>query len=89
MRLVHGLEPGEEAEIGHGSAQPLLELQDLRQRLVLAELLIEAALFRGESRGGHHRSDAPAPQPFWQRHTAQQRGRGIRTLPLGGVRERP
>jgi L-aspartate oxidase len=89
MRLVHGLEPGEEAEIGPGSAQPLLVVQDLRQRLVLAELLIEAALFRCESRGGHHRSDAPAPQPFWQRHTAQQRGGSIRTLPLGGVRDRP
>ena len=49
-------------------------LQELHQRQVLAGLLIEAALFRAESRGGHHRTDAPAPQPFWQRHTDQQLG---------------
>jgi len=57
----------------------LLAVQDLRQRLVLAELLCEAALFRNESRGGHFREDAPAPQSFWQRHTVQERGRAIAT----------
>jgi L-aspartate oxidase len=38
-----------------------------------------AALFREESRGGHFRIDAPARQPFWQRHSVQQRGDAIRT----------
>ena len=47
--------------------------------LVLASLLMEAALFRQESRGGHHRTDAPAAQPFWQRHTDQQRDRPLST----------
>jgi L-aspartate oxidase len=56
---------------------------DLRQRLVLAELLLEAALFRQESRGGHFRLDAPAAQPFWCRHSLQQRGRRINTEPVG------
>jgi len=64
----------------------LLRLQELHQRLVLAELLMEAALFRSESRGGHHRTDAPAPQPFWQRHTAQGRGLTIGTCPLAAQR---
>jgi L-aspartate oxidase len=59
-------------------------VQDLRQRLVLAELLFEAALFRVESRGGHFREDAPAPQPFWQRHTLQERGRAIGTSAIMG-----
>jgi L-aspartate oxidase len=58
-------------------------LHDLRQRLLLAELLIEAASFRQESRGGHFRTDAPAQQPFWRCHTLQERGRGIHTRPLG------
>jgi L-aspartate oxidase len=52
---------------------------DLQQRLVGTQLLLEAALFRQESRGGHFRVDAPAPQPFWRRHTVQQRGRPIAT----------
>jgi L-aspartate oxidase len=60
----------------------VLRLQELHQRLVLAELLMEAALFRCESRGGHFRTDAPSSQPFWQRHTGQQRGSAISSLPL-------
>lgn len=54
-------------------------LQEWHQRLTLAELLIEAALFRQESRGGHFRTDAPCPVPYWRRHTLQQRHSGIRT----------
>jgi len=60
----------------------VLRMQELHQRLVLAELLMEAALFRCESRGGHFRTDAPAPQPFWQRHSAQRLHHPITTLPL-------
>ena len=56
---------------------------DLHHRLILAERLIEACLFRRESRGGHYRTDAPASQPFWQRHTLQQRGCSIRTEAIG------
>ncbi len=48
----------------------------------VALLLLEAAAFRQESRGGHHRVDAPSPQPFWQRHTLQQRGRAIHSGPV-------
>jgi L-aspartate oxidase len=69
-------------ELGVESLARVLRMQELHQRLVLAELLMESALFRCESRGGHFRTDAPAPQPFWQRHTSQQRGRGISTSPL-------
>jgi len=57
-------------------------LQEWHQRLILTELLVEAALFRRESRGGHFRSDAPAPQPYWRRHSLQEQGSGIRTSPV-------
>jgi L-aspartate oxidase len=56
-----------------------LLLNELRQRLVLAELLMEASLFREESRGGHFRKDAPARQPFWERHSRQEKGMAIQT----------
>ncbi|MFN6337381.1 MAG: L-aspartate oxidase [Cyanobacteriota bacterium] len=52
---------------------------ELRQRLVLAELLMEAAEFREESRGGHFRTDMPSNQPFWRRHTCQEIGKPIQT----------
>lgn len=57
-------------------------LHEWQQRLCLAELLIEAALFRRESRGGHFRTDAPASQPFWQRHSTQRLGQDISTTAL-------
>ena len=79
LRLAHGLDPLDQAGLAAGTG-PLLRLaQELRQRLVLAQLLMEAALFRHESRGGHFRTDAPASQPFWARHSVQQRGRPIQT----------
>ena len=79
LRLIQSLEPGDGLQLEPGDAQRLLQLQELQQRLVLAGLLIEAALFRSESRGGHFRRDAPAAQPFWRVHTVQQRGRPLCT----------
>ena len=79
LQHCHGLEPGHQLQLEGPRLAELQLSQNLRQRLVLAELLIEAALFRGESRGGHHRVDAPAPQPFWRRHSLQQRGHAIGT----------
>ena len=84
LRRAHGQPPGLALQLEPGQREPLLAMQDLRQRLVLAELLCEAALFRDESRGGHFREDAPAPQPFWQRHTVQERGRAIATSAIIG-----
>jgi L-aspartate oxidase len=83
LQQLQQLQPGECLQLASGD-QPQLRAQvDLQHRLVLAELLIEAALFRGESRGGHYRTDAPAAQPFWQRHTLQQRGQAISTAAIG------
>jgi L-aspartate oxidase len=66
-----------------GSATDWLKLAyELHHRLSLADLLMEASLFREESRGGHFRTDCPAKQPFWQRHSVQTRQRPIATAPL-------
>jgi L-aspartate oxidase len=73
------LPPGAWLQLVADQVPRLVGLQEWHQRLTLAELLIEAALFRQESRGGHFRTDAPRPQPFWRRHSLQQRGLGIRT----------
>ncbi len=73
-RQLQSLDCRQEVWLQPAELPALNALQELRQRLVLAGLLIEAALFRAESRGGHHRTDAPAPQPFWRRHTDQQLG---------------
>ena len=79
---AQGLEPGDQLQIDPQQLSMFKGLQELQQRQVLAGLLLEAALFRRESRGGHHRIDAPASQAFWQRHTLQRAAAPIRTAPV-------
>ncbi len=76
---VQGLGVGQRIELTPASRQTWPLHQELHQRLVLAELLLEAALFRQESRGGHFRTDTPSSQPFWRVHSCQGRGRPIST----------
>ncbi|WP_231597356.1 L-aspartate oxidase [Synechococcus sp. CBW1004] len=82
---IRTLEPGDAVVLNPEEQRRLLQLQELQQRLVLANLLIEAALFRNESRGGHFRRDAPASQPFWRVHTVQERDRPPSTAAVQGA----
>ncbi len=54
-------------------------LLDLSHRQITSSLLLEACLFRSESRGGHFRSDAPLSMPYWQCHTRQRLGLALST----------
>ena len=83
LQQLQQLQPGDSLQLASGDQANLRSQIDLQQRLVLADLLIEAALFRNESRGGHYRTDAPAALPYWQRHTVQQRQRAIHTTAIG------
>jgi L-aspartate oxidase len=78
-RQVSTLPKASQLSVRPAALPPLRLLQELHQRLVLAELLMEAALFRVESRGGHFRTDAAAHQPFWRVHSCQTRGAPICT----------
>jgi L-aspartate oxidase len=82
-RAIRHQSPEVCVQLQPAQTEVLPSLQELRQRLVLAELLMEAALFREESRGGHFRTDMPAGQPFWRRHSVQSSGEGISTAPVG------
>jgi L-aspartate oxidase len=79
LQTVEQLPPGSNAVLEPQAAGWLRNAHDLRQRLLVSELLLEAAHFRQESRGGHYRLDAPAPQPYWRRHSLQQRGQRVCT----------
>ncbi len=85
LRRTRDLRPGDQLELSADAVAGLLLLQEFAQRLLLAELLMEAAQFREESRGGHYRTDTPAPQPFWRCHTLQQLGRNVQTTAVGLV----
>jgi L-aspartate oxidase len=77
--------PGEVHTLDAALSTWLRQAHALNQRLLVSELLLEAALFRQESRGGHYRLDAPAAQPFWRRHTVQRQDQGIGTEPVAGA----
>ena len=79
MQSTKQLTPDRFAALDITEAAWITRAHDLQQRLVVTRLLLEAALFREESRGGHFRVDAPAAQPFWRRHTVQQRSQPIAT----------
>ena len=62
-------------------------LIDLSNRQMSSLLMLEACLFRKESRGGHFRDDCPTSVPFWQCHTRQIKGKNIHTRPIGSKAE--
>ena len=51
----------------------LLEVIELGNLLDLAEVLVESALAREESRGAHCREDFPNTDPIWTRHQLLRR----------------
>ena len=93
--LAHGLDHRPELAwlkaSAPGDRHPILpQTMGLLRRWVEVEhlcalglLLLEAARFRRESRGGHHRLDHPAQQPFWRRHSRQKQGQAISSCPVG------
>ncbi|GDX72916.1 L-aspartate oxidase [Cyanobium sp.] len=85
LQQAAGQSPGEMHTLDADLSTWLRQAHALNQRLLVSELLLEAALFRQESRGGHYRLDAPAAQPFWRRHTVQRRDQGIGTEPVAGA----
>ncbi|NTW00586.1 MAG: L-aspartate oxidase, partial [Oscillochloris sp.] len=42
--------------------------------ILVARLIVESALLRQESRGGHFRSDFPQTRDDWHAHTVVRRG---------------
>ena len=65
--------------LADGTRRDLNLLLDYRHRLLTSRLMLEACLFRQESRGGHFRSDAPVSLPQWQCHSRQNRAQGSHT----------
>ncbi|NEZ58922.1 L-aspartate oxidase [Adonisia turfae] len=55
---------------------------ETRNLLTVAKLVLESALFRTESRGGHYRSDYPETDATWQVHTLVQDGICLRSQPI-------
>ena len=75
--------PGDRHPIQPQTMGLLRRWVEVEHLCTLGLLLFEAARFRRESRGGHHRLDYPAQQPFWRCHSRQQQSRAISSCPVG------
>ncbi len=82
LQALQALGKEQELQLPQGQVRWISKAHDLQQRATVAALLMESALFRTESRGGHFRVDAPSRQPFWRRHSLQRQGLSISTEAL-------
>ena len=74
---------GELHDVNEAQLTQFEVLWDQRQRNLVSLLLLKAAAFRAESRGGHFRRDAPAALPYWCRHSLQRIGEKLSTTAVG------
>ena len=82
LNLVFSQSKDEINEFDEIARRDLNLLLDLSNRQMSSLLMLEACLFREESRGGHFRDDFPTSVPFWQCHTRQIKGKNIHTRPI-------
>ncbi|HGY5538146.1 MAG TPA: L-aspartate oxidase, partial [Prochlorococcus sp.] len=82
LKLVAHQPKGVDHRLDDTARRDLNLLLDLNHRQLTSYLLLEACLFRRESRGGHFRTDAPVALPQWECHSRQRRGEGLSTRPV-------
>jgi L-aspartate oxidase len=81
-RLLAQLKPSETLKFEQTEIDKSLRAWgELYNLLDIADLILRSALFRTESRGGHYRSDYPAPAVGWEAHTIVQ-GHLWKTAPV-------
>ncbi len=79
LKLVNNQPKDQSHQLEDISRLNLNLLLDLRHRQIASTLLLKACLFRGESRGGHFRTDAPISMPYWRCHSRQKLGEMLST----------
>ncbi len=76
LRMIDGLE----AQINSDNCEFYTEAA--KRLLCVARLIMEPALMRQESRGGHYREDYPCSDEAFAVHSVQQKGHKITTAPV-------
>ena len=73
-KYLEELSPTQTVEFTFPEAETNLRLYaETLNLLDIAYLILQSAVFRTESRGGHYRLDYPETDPLWQVHTLVKR----------------
>ncbi len=82
-QILQSLAPDLQQDLPDPISLPVLRAWgELRNLYDVAWLVLNSALFRAESRGGHYRSDHPNTDPAWQAHTLVQGNQWQRSAPV-------
>ncbi len=82
LSFVNNQESDRQHILCEESRRDLNLLLDLNNRQLTSILLLEACLFRKESRGGHFRNDIKISLPYWQCHSRNKVGMNMFTRPV-------
>ena len=82
MNIINKVELDQKISFGEDHRRALNLLIDLQNRQITTRLLVEACLFREESRGGHYRIDYPDKNDLWKCHSNQKRSQEIKRTPI-------
>ena len=82
LNIIKEVEVSEKITFDEQHRRALNLLIDLQNRQITTRLLVEACLFREESRGGHYRIDYPNKNDLWKCHSNQRRNQKIVKSPI-------
>ena len=82
LNIIKEVEVSEKISFDEQHRRALNLLIDLQNRQITTRLLVEACLFREESRGGHYRIDYPNKNDLWKCHSNQRRNQKIVKSPI-------
>ena len=82
LNLLKKVELDQKLSFDEEHRRALNLLIDLQNRQITTRLLMDACLFREESRGGHYRNDYPNKNDLWKCHSNQKRNQEIKRTPI-------
>ena len=82
LNIIKEVEVSEKISFDEQHRRALNLLIDLQNRQITTRLLVEACLFREESRGGHYRNDYPNKNDLWKCHSNQRINQKIVKSPI-------
>ena len=77
LNSIKNIELNDSIKFCEQNRRALNLLLDLQNRLTTTKLLLQACIFREESRGGHFRSDYPEKSKSWRCHSRQLKNKNI------------